>query len=231
MVGGVATVVNRRIFLKAVGGSSVAGLTVLAGCSSSGSSGANGSGNGSTASGSAGGGEQNATTGSETAAPTGTNASATGTSGGQNASSTGSGGSGGGSKTVGMYTEGGDYYFDPIGLFVEKGTTVSFKDESGSHSSVAYKKGTGSAETTRIPEGAEAWNSDIVSEGESYDHTFDTEGTYDYFCLPHKSLGMVGRIVVGSPGGPAEGSMPPDGKVPKSDAIVEKESIAYSDFS
>src|SRR5699024_10416580 len=82
------------------------GLTVLAGCSSSGSSGASGSGNGSTASGSAGGGEQNATTGSETAAPTGTNASATGTSGGQNASSTGSGGSGGGAKPVGMDAEG-----------------------------------------------------------------------------------------------------------------------------
>lgn len=216
---------NRRVFLKAVSGSSVAGLTVLAGCSSSGSSGSSGStgsGNGSTAAGSAGGGGQNTT------AASGTSASTTGTSGGKNASATGSSG---GAKSVGMYTEGGSYYFDPIGLFVEKGTTVTFKGVSGSHSATAYKKGIASAEVTRIPKGAEGWDSGIIPEGESYDHTFKTEGTYDYFCIPHKSLGMVGRIVVGSPGGPAEGSMPPDGKVPKSDKIVKKGSISYSDFS
>ena len=34
------------------------------------------------------------------------------------------------------------------------------------------------------------------------------EGVYDYFCLPHEAAGMVGRIVVGRPGGP--GTLPFD---------------------
>lgn len=129
-----------------------------------------------------------------------------------------------------MYTEGSTYYFDPIGMYVEPGTTVTFANESGSHSSTAYEEGNGPASETRIPEGAEAWNSGTLSGGSTYDHTFETKGTYDYFCIPHKSLGMVGRIVVGEPGGPAEGNMPPDGEVPESEEIVNKKTIAFDEF-
>lgn len=135
-------------------------------------------------------------------------------------------------KTVKMITDGSDYYFDPIGLFVEAGNTVTFEIENGSHSATAYKKGNGPAEVTRIPDGADAFNSDILSEqGATYDHTFETAGTYDYFCIPHKSLGMVARIVVDEPGGPAEGSMPPDGDVPESQTIVDQGTVSYSDFT
>jgi len=151
------------------------------------------------------------------------------------------GGDGGGStptsnpsetNTIAMITDGSEYYFDPIGLFVESGETVTFEIQSGSHSATAYKQGTSSAEVTRIPEGAETFNSETLSEqGATYEHTFETTGTYDYFCIPHKSLGMVGRIVVGEPGGPAEGSMPPDGDVPESQTIVDQGSVSYSSFS
>lgn len=135
-------------------------------------------------------------------------------------------------NTVLMATDGGNYYFDPIGLSVDAGETVTFEIKSGSHSATAYKEGTGPATVTRIPDGAKAFNSEILSEqGATYEHTFETEGTYDYFCIPHKSLGMVGRIVVGEPGGPAEGSMPPDGNVPESQTIVEKGSVSFEEFS
>jgi hypothetical protein len=40
---------------------------------------------------------------------------------------------------------------------------------------------------------------------------------------------MVGRIVVEKPGGPAEGSMPPDGTVPKSQKIVKQGRIPWSE--
>lgn len=131
-----------------------------------------------------------------------------------------------------MVTKGSDYYFDPIGLFVESGTTVTWEIQTGSHSTTAYKKGNGSALTTRIPDDAEAWDSGVLSsQGATYNYTFETPGTYDYFCTPHKTLEMVGRIVVGNPGGPADGSMPPDGDVPKSTTIVEQGSVSYSDFS
>ncbi len=128
-------------------------------------------------------------------------------------------GNGGGQATVEMITEGGDNYFDPIGLQVEPGTTVTFENTSGAHNSVSYDD--------RIPSGAETWDTTI---GETAEHTFETEGTYDYFCRPHKTAGMVGRIVVGEPGGPAEGSMPPDGDVPDSDTITSEGEVAYEDF-
>jgi plastocyanin len=141
-------------------------------------------------------------------------------------------GSSGGSNNILMVTEGNEYYFDPIGLLVESGETVTFEIQSGSHSATAYKKGTSIAQETRIPDGAEAFNSETLSgQGTTYEHTFETTGTYDYFCIPHKSLEMVGRIVVGEPAGPAEGSMPPDGNVPESQTIVDQSSVSYSEFS
>lgn len=151
------------------------------------------------------------------------------------------GGDGGGStptsnptetNTIAMVTDGSDYYFDPIGLFVETGETVTWKIESGAHSSTAYNEGTGPATVTRIPDSAEGWDSGTLSEGgATFEHTFEVPGTYDYFCIPHKSLGMVGRVVVGEPGGPAEGSMPPDGDVPDSQTIVDQGAVMFDEFS
>jgi plastocyanin/uncharacterized membrane protein len=112
----------------------------------------------------------------------------------------------------------GNNYFDPIGLHVEPGTTVRFEIAAGTHSATAYEN--------RIPSDASAFDSGVISSG-GFEHTFEELGTYDYYCIPHKSVGMVGRIVVGSPGGPAEASPIPDGDVPESDAIVEQGAIAY----
>lgn len=124
---------------------------------------------------------------------------------------------------VEMITEGSEYIFDPIGLHVDPGTTVTFEIISGSHSATAYED--------RIPDDASPWDSGMLSEpGAAWEYTFEAEGTHDYYCIPHKSLGMIGRIVVGEPGGPAEGSMPPDGGVPESDVIVENGAVPWEAF-
>lgn len=135
---------------------------------------------------------------------------------------------------VEMVSDGSEYYFDPIGLHVEPGDTVRWVNAEGAHSATAYEEGNGGAGETRIPEGAEAWNSGtLVQQGATFEYTFEEEGTYDYFCIPHKSLGMIGRIVCGSPGGPAEESEVPDidglqaGEFPPSGAIVENEALSY----
>ncbi|WP_423999144.1 plastocyanin/azurin family copper-binding protein [Haloarcula salina] len=112
----------------------------------------------------------------------------------------------------------GNNYFDPIGLHVEPGTTVRFEIAAGTHSATAYEN--------RLPADASAFDSAVISSG-GFEYTFEESGTYDYYCIPHRSVGMVGRIVVGSPGGPAEASPIPDGDVPDSDAIVEQGAIAY----
>ena len=111
-----------------------------------------------------------------------------------------------------MVTEGSEYYFDPIGLFVEPEETVTFEIDSGSHSLTAYKEENSQASVTHILNGAESWDREVLSEeNTTSEHTLDTTGTYDFFCTPHKTLRMVGRIVAGEPGSPADGSMPPDG--------------------
>jgi plastocyanin len=35
-----------------------------------------------------------------------------------------------------------------------------------------------------------------IGENETYDHTFEVPGTYEYFCIPHESGGMIGTVVV-----------------------------------
>lgn len=42
-----------------------------------------------------------------------------------------------------------------------------------------------------------------IAGGGSYEHTFEIEGSYGYFCVPHESVGMVASISV-EPGGPPE---------------------------
>jgi plastocyanin len=32
--------------------------------------------------------------------------------------------------------------------------------------------------------------------GESWEETFSTAGTYDYYCEPHRGAGMVGKVIV-----------------------------------
>lgn len=115
-----------------------------------------------------------------------------------------------------------DTHFDPVGLHIEPGTTVRFEIAAGSHSATAYED--------RIPSDATPFDSGSISNG-AFEHTFEEPGTYDYYCIPHKSMGMVGRIVVGEAGGPAEEGSIPDGDVPDSEAIVEQGTISIDELS
>ena len=96
--------------------------------------------------------------------------------------------------TIEMITEGGQFYYDPVGIQVEPGTTIRFVNASGSHNTVSYSADNDRPQ--RIPEGAEGWASAI---GQDFEVTLSAEGVYDFFCQPHEALGMVGRIVVGDP--------------------------------
>lgn len=115
----------------------------------------------------------------------------------------------------------GNNYFDPVGLYVESGSSVRFEIEAGSHSATAYRD--------RIPSAAPRFDSGTLSEG-WFEHTFETPGTYDYYCIPHRSMGMVGRIVVGEAGGPAEITPIPNGDVPDSAVIVDRGSVSIDEF-
>ena len=70
---------------------------------------------------------------------------------------------------------------------VDVGDTVFWKSINPSHNVEFIKGGT--------PEGVEKFKSKY-SKDTSY--TFKTPGIYAYWCTPHKSMGMIGFVVVGN---------------------------------
>lgn len=97
----------------------------------------------------------------------------------------------------------GIYYFNPAGLYVEVGQTVEWvglrrRTVTAFHPSLENRE-------LRIPESAEPFDSKTMGSDDGvFRWTFEVEGTYDYYSQPQEYLGMVGRIVVGRPGGPGE---------------------------
>ncbi len=102
------------------------------------------------------------------------------------------------STEVSMITEDGSYHFDPHVARVNVGGTVTFVNESGSHSATAYHSDNDQPQL--VPDGAASWDSGLLSkQGATFEHTFETEGVYHYYCTPHETLGMIGTIIVGEP--------------------------------
>ncbi|MDS0282681.1 cupredoxin domain-containing protein [Haloarcula onubensis] len=91
-----------------------------------------------------------------------------------------------------------EYHFDPHVTWVEPGGTVTWRLESGTHTATAYHPG--NDQPRLVPEGTAAWDSGTMSEeGETFEHTFETEGVYHYYCTPHESFGMLATVIVGQP--------------------------------
>lgn len=83
----------------------------------------------------------------------------------------------------------GNYNFQPANVTVPQGTKVTWVNKTTTtHTSTS---GTGCS-------GDGKWNSGNLGEGASYSYTFGEEGTYNYFCIPHCSMGMVGVVNVKS---------------------------------
>jgi plastocyanin len=77
--------------------------------------------------------------------------------------------------------------FDPPEVRIKAGGTVTWTWASGSHNVIS-----GSGCT---PDGKFS-NVKLQGRGATYEETFETPGTYPYFCDPHCSIGMKGTIVV-----------------------------------
>ena len=99
--------------------------------------------------------------------------------------------------------EHGLWYYDPVGLYIAKGETVQWTALRMTPSVTAYHPANENHEL-RIPEGAKPFDSGILAVMQTFQWTFDVEGTYDYFSKYHEGIGLIGRVVVGRPGGPAE---------------------------
>ncbi|SDM94650.1 halocyanin domain-containing protein [Halogranum gelatinilyticum] len=104
--------------------------------------------------------------------------------------------------TVGAEGNNGAFAFDPPAIRVDPGTTVVWEwtGGGGSHNVVAEDG---------------SFESELVGEsGHTFSHTFESEGTTKYACVPHKPMGMKGAVVVGgdsAAGGAGGGSDGGDG--------------------
>ena len=80
-----------------------------------------------------------------------------------------------------------NFAFNPDSLSIDMGDTVLW-----------INKGTVIHTTTSgangVPDGH--WDSGNMAPNDSFKHVFDTTGTYPYYCAPHFSLPMTGRIIV-----------------------------------
>lgn len=141
-----------------------------------------------------------------------------------------------------------EFYFEPTGLAVEPGDTVRFNMATPHHNVNAYHPAFGY--TQRVPDDVPPFSSPILSVGEYWLYTFETEGVHNIMCSPHELFGMVGSIVVGSASGPganpvgeapapSEASRPPEftaGLVLSDPAmdpenIVEAGAVSWSDLA
>ncbi|GAA5040698.1 plastocyanin/azurin family copper-binding protein [Haladaptatus pallidirubidus] len=125
-----------------------------------------------------------------------------GTSGGEGTTTSGEGGGGGGGSETVTVGPGGELVFEPAELQISPGTTVEWVWESDTHNVIP----------TSQPDGA-GWEgsgseSETFDTGHTYSHTFDTEGSYEYVCIPHESAGMAGTITVGGSEGGGESAGP-----------------------
>jgi halocyanin-like protein len=86
--------------------------------------------------------------------------------------------------TVGATGNGGNFGFAPAAVRVSTGTTVVWRwNGKGSIHNVVAESGRFESELT-------------ARAGATFEHAFDTAGTYRYYCDPHRRSGMKGVVVV-----------------------------------
>ncbi|MFC6723072.1 plastocyanin/azurin family copper-binding protein [Halobium palmae] len=125
--------------------------------------------------------------------------------GGDGSSPTDSNGGGGGGTQTDTVEMTDELTFAPKEIQVAAGTTVTWENVgSVGHTITAYED--------KIPDGATYFASGgfdseqaakdgypdegNVTEGGTYEHTFETKGTYEYYCIPHEMNAMVGTVEV-----------------------------------
>jgi len=87
--------------------------------------------------------------------------------------------------------------FSIVHIIKQSGTTFSPSDLTVNVGDIVRWEWSGGTHTTTskvIPDGAAAWNSPLTSATSFYEYTVTMAGKYDYVCIPHESIGMVGSF-------------------------------------
>lgn len=82
---------------------------------------------------------------------------------------------------------GGTFTFSPSSVTIQRGDTVEWDWEDDHHTTTSGTPGS--------PNGL--WDSGLLNDGASFSHTFNTAGSFPYFCTPHGACcGMTGTVTV-----------------------------------
>lgn len=77
----------------------------------------------------------------------------------------------------------GSSSFSPASKTISVGTTITWVNNSGITHTVTSDTGS-------------VLNSGNIGNGGTYQHTFNTVGTFPYHCVYHQAMGMTGTVVV-----------------------------------
>ncbi len=95
------------------------------------------------------------------------------------------------------------FCFSPSEVTINPGDTVRWTWSSSGHSTTSGSPGS--------PNGI--WDSGILNQGAMFTHTFNSVGSFPYYCTPHGSHGMVGTVTVAS-ASPTPTATPPPSPTP-----------------
>ncbi|MDS0278556.1 plastocyanin/azurin family copper-binding protein [Halomicroarcula sp. S1AR25-4] len=85
----------------------------------------------------------------------------------------------------------GDFVFDPETFAVPVGSTVRWEWRSSNHNVKPATTPDGSDWTGTPGDAGQTFDT-----GYTYTYTFETAGEYEYYCAPHRSVGMTGSFTV-----------------------------------
>lgn len=96
--------------------------------------------------------------------------------------------------TVGMTNS---MKFTPDTVRIEPGETVRWENSSLLAHSVTGDPSLSTIEgSAELPEGAKPFDSGMMDPKQTFEHTFQVPGTYQYFCIPHEGTKMYGWVIV-----------------------------------
>jgi plastocyanin len=80
-----------------------------------------------------------------------------------------------------------NYEFSQADLTIAPNTLVRWVNTTGTTHTVT-------------PDGHSEWaDTSLPDMGDTFEHVFRTEGSFPYYCTPHRSFGMVGTVTVQAP--------------------------------
>jgi plastocyanin len=91
--------------------------------------------------------------------------------------------------TVTVLVGNGGFFFSPSSVTIQSDDTVQWSWSSSGHTSTSGTPGS--------PNGL--WDSGFLNQGQTFSHTFNTAGSFPYFCTAHgQCCGMTGTVNVTS---------------------------------